>query len=112
MELQIPHCVCSEVPPKACPDHIHLFVEIPPKLAVSKFMGYLKGKSTTMIFEQFPDLKYKYRNREFGAEDTMLIQWAKTKIESKSISSISSMKISLENNLVFPRHRVKRKSKS
>lgn len=50
---------------EACIDHIHLFVEIPPKIAVSKFMGYLKGKSTTMIFEQFPELKYKYRNREF-----------------------------------------------
>ena len=50
---------------EACPDHIHLFVEIPPKIAVSKFMGYLKGKSSTMIYEQFGELKYKYRNREF-----------------------------------------------
>ena len=48
-----------------CPDHIHMLVEIPPKIAVSSFVGYLKGKSTTMIFEQFPELKYKYRNREF-----------------------------------------------
>ena len=48
-----------------CPDHVHMLVEIPPKIAVSKFMGYLKGKSTTMIYEQFPELKYKYRNREF-----------------------------------------------
>ncbi len=48
-----------------CPDHIHMLLEIPPKMAVSSFMGYLKGKSTTMIFEQFPELKYKYRNREF-----------------------------------------------
>lgn len=50
---------------EACPDHIHIFVEIPPKIAVSSFMGYLKGKSATMIYEQFGDLKYKYRNREF-----------------------------------------------
>ena len=50
---------------EACPDHIHLFVEIPPKIAVSGFMGYLKGKSSTMIYEQFGDLKYKYRNRSF-----------------------------------------------
>jgi putative transposase len=50
---------------EACPDHIHLFVEIPPKYSVSKFMGYLKGKSSTMLYEQFGDLKYKYRNREF-----------------------------------------------
>ena len=48
-----------------CSDHIHMLVEIPPKIAVSSFVGYLKGKSTTMIFEQFPELKYKYRNREF-----------------------------------------------
>ena len=42
-----------------------MLVEIPPKMAVSSFMGYLKGKSTTMIYEQFPELKYKYRQREF-----------------------------------------------
>ena len=50
---------------EACPDHIHLFVEIPPKLSISGFMGYLKGKSSTMLYEQFGELKYKYRNREF-----------------------------------------------
>ena len=43
------------------PDHIHMLVEIPPKVAVSSFMGYLKGKSSLMIYEQFPELKYKYR---------------------------------------------------
>ncbi len=48
-----------------CPDHIHMLVEIPPKYAVSSFMGYLKGKSSTMLYEQFGELKYKYRNREF-----------------------------------------------
>lgn len=50
---------------EACPDHIHLLVEIPPKIAVSSFMGYLKGKSSTMLYEQFGELKYKYRSREF-----------------------------------------------
>ena len=48
-----------------CSDHIHMLLEIPPKMAVSSFVGYLKGKSTTLIFEQFPELKFKYRNREF-----------------------------------------------
>lgn len=48
-----------------CPDHIHMLVEIPPKYSVSSFMGYLKGKSSTMLYEKFADLKYKYRNREF-----------------------------------------------
>ena len=50
---------------EACPDHIHLFVEIPPKISVSSFMGYLKGKSSTMLYEQFGELKYKFRNRQF-----------------------------------------------
>ena len=50
---------------EACPDHIHLFVKMPPKLSISGFMGYLKGKSSTMLYEQFGELKYKYRNREF-----------------------------------------------
>ena len=48
-----------------CSDHVHVLLEIPPKMAVSSFVGYLKGKSTTLIFEQFPELKFKYRNREF-----------------------------------------------
>ena len=50
---------------EVCPDHIHMLVEIPPKYAVSSFMGYLKGKSSLMIYEKYPKLKYKYRNREF-----------------------------------------------
>ncbi len=56
---------------EACPNHIHLYVEIPPKISVSHFMGYLKGKSSTMLYEQFGELKYKYRNREFGAGGIM-----------------------------------------
>ena len=50
---------------EVCPDHIHMLVEIPPKISVSSFMGYLKGKSATMLYEQFSELKYKYRSREF-----------------------------------------------
>ena len=50
---------------EVCPDHIHMLVEIPPKISVSSFMGYLKGKSSTMMYEQFGELKYRYRNREF-----------------------------------------------
>ena len=42
-----------------------MLVEIPPKIAVSSYMGYLKGKSSTMLYEQFGELKYKYRSREF-----------------------------------------------
>ena len=50
---------------EVCPDHVHMLVEIPPKVSVSSFMGYLKGKSSLMIYEKYPELKYKYRNREF-----------------------------------------------
>ncbi|WP_241160178.1 IS200/IS605 family transposase [Desulfovibrio sp. ZJ369] len=50
---------------ECCPDNIHMLLEIPPKMSVSSFVGYLKGKSSLMIYEQFGDLKFKYRNREF-----------------------------------------------
>ena len=50
---------------EVCPDHVHMLLEIPPKMSVSSFMGYLKGRSSTMMYEQFGELKYKYRNREF-----------------------------------------------
>ena len=52
----------------AMPDHIHMLVRIPPKIAVSNFMGYLKGKSSLMIFERHANLKYKYGNRNFWAK--------------------------------------------
>ena len=48
-----------------CPDHVHLLLAIPPKIAVSSFMGYLKGKSSLMIFQKYGNMKYAYRNREF-----------------------------------------------
>ena len=50
---------------EACPDHIHMFVEIPPKYSVSEIMGYIKGKSSLMIFDRHANLKYKYGNRNF-----------------------------------------------
>ena len=50
---------------EACPDHIHLFLEIPPKFSVSSFMGYLKGKSSLIIFDRHANMKYKYGNRHF-----------------------------------------------
>lgn len=50
---------------EACPDHIHILVEIPQKHAVSSFMGYLKGKSSIMIYNKWGNMKYKYRNRAF-----------------------------------------------
>ena len=50
---------------EVCPDHIHMLVQIPPKISVSGFVGYLKGKSSIMIFQQWGNAKFKYRNREF-----------------------------------------------
>ena len=48
-----------------CPDHIHMLVNIPPKYSVSQVMGYIKGKSSLMIFDRHANLKYKYGNRHF-----------------------------------------------
>ena len=50
---------------ECCPDHIHMLVEIPPKYSVSQIVGYLKGKSSLMIFDKHANLKYKYGNRHF-----------------------------------------------
>lgn len=49
----------------ACKDHIHMLVSVPPKLSIAQFMGYLKGKSSLMIFDRHANLKYKYGNRQF-----------------------------------------------
>ena len=50
---------------EVCPDHIHMLVSIPPKISVSSFMGYLKGKSSLMIFQKYGNMKFAYRNRQF-----------------------------------------------
>ena len=50
---------------EACKDHIHMLVSIPPKYSISQIMGYLKGKSSLMIFEKYANMKYKYGNRHF-----------------------------------------------
>ena len=55
------HIIEAEV----CPAHIHMFVEIPPKMSVSSFMGFLKGKSSIIIHQRHGNLKYKYGNRSF-----------------------------------------------
>lgn len=50
---------------ECCPDHVHMLLEIPPKYSVSQIMGYLKGKSSLIIFDRYANLKYKYGNRHF-----------------------------------------------
>lgn len=50
---------------EACPDHIQMLLSIPPKYSISQIMGYLKGKSSLMIFDKYANMKYKYGNRHF-----------------------------------------------
>ena len=63
---------------QACPDHIHMLLSIPPKYSVSQIMGYLKGKSSLMIFDRHANLKYMGTGIS-GQEDTTLIRWGETK---------------------------------
>ena len=56
---------------EACPDHIHMLVSIPPKYSVAEIMGYLKGKSSLIIFDRHANLKYKYGQEVFGVEDIL-----------------------------------------
>ena len=96
MAVSIPCCICAKIPAngdirhdkagyrsdsakimpaerrriieaQACPAHIHMLISIPPKYSVSQIMGYLKGKSSLMIFDRHANLKYKYGNRHFWA---------------------------------------------
>ena len=50
---------------EACPDHIHMLIKIPPKMSVASALGYIKGKSTLLIFDRHADMKYKYVQRQF-----------------------------------------------
>ena len=52
---------------EVCPDHVHMLIKIPPKMSVSEAIGYLKGKSTLLIFDRHADMKYKYGQRQFWA---------------------------------------------
>ena len=61
----------SGIEAEACPDHIHLLVSIPPEYSVSQFMGYLKGKSSLMIFDRHANLEYSMEIGSFGVKDTM-----------------------------------------
>ena len=69
------------------PDHVHMLVSIPPRISVSSFMGYLKGKSALMMFDKHANLKYKFGNRHFWAEgyyvSTVGLNKATIEIESR-----------------------------
>ena len=77
-----------------CLDHIHLLLSIPPKFSVSGFIGYLKGKSSLMIFQKFGNMKFAYRNREC----TTWIQWERIRLQSSNISQTNSKQIKSQIN--------------
>ena len=87
---------------EVCKDHVHMLVKIPPKIAVSSFMGYLKGKSSLMIYEKYPELKYKYRNREFwcrgyyvdtvGKYENAIKEYIKNQLQDDIMNDQISMK--------------------
>ena len=81
---------------EACPDHIHMLVEIPPKISVSSFMGFLKGKSSLMIYEKWGNIRYKYRNRTFwcrgyyvdttGKNERVIAEYIKKQLKEDEMS--------------------------
>ncbi len=85
-----------------CPDHVHMLVEIPPKLSVSSVVGFLKGKSTLLIFERHANLKYRYGNRTFwcrgyyvdtvGKNKEKIAEYIRTQLQEDQVSDQISMK--------------------
>ncbi len=72
-----------------CPDHVHMLVRIPPSMSVSSFVGYLKGKSTLMIFERHANLKCRYGNRNFWCRGYYVDTVEKMQRKYRSASKIS-----------------------
>ncbi len=87
---------------EACPDHIHMLVSIPPHLSVAQFMGFLKGKSSLMIFDRHANLKYKYGNRHFwcrgyyvdtvGKNEKKIAEYVRNQLQEDMISDQISIK--------------------
>ena len=85
-----------------CQDHVHMLVEIPPKMSVASFVGFLKGKSTLLIFERHANLKYKYGNRSFwcrgydvdtvGKNKQKIAESIRTQLEEDQVSDQISIK--------------------
>ena len=80
---------------EACPDHIHMLVSIPPQLSVAQFVGFLKGKTTLMIFDRHANLKYKYGSRHFwcrgyyvdtvGKNEKMIAEYIRTQMQEDEL---------------------------
>lgn len=87
---------------ECCKDHIHMLVRIPPKYSVSQIVGYLKGKSSLMIFDKFANLKYKYGNRHFwcrgyyvdtvGKNTKKIKEYIRTQLQEDIVNDQISMK--------------------
>ena len=87
---------------EACPDHIHMLVSIPPHLSVAQFMGYLKGKSSLMIFDRHAHLKYKYGNRHFwcrgyyvdtvGRNEKKIAEYVRNQLQEDIVADQLSLK--------------------
>ena len=87
---------------ECCPDHIHMLLDIPPKYSVSQIMGYLKGKSSLIIFDRHANLKYKYGNRHFwcrgyyvdtaGKNAKKIQEYIKNQLEEDYLADQISMK--------------------
>ena len=87
---------------EACPDHVHMLVSIPPHISVAQFMGYLKGKSSLMIFDRHANLKYRYGNRHFwcrgyfvdtvGKNKKKIQEYIKNQLQQDQIADQLSLK--------------------
>ena len=87
---------------EACPDHIHMLVSIPPYISIAQFMGYLKGKSSLMIFDRHANLKYKYGSRNFwcrgyyvdtvGQNRKMIAEYIRNQLEEDYATDRASIK--------------------
>ena len=87
---------------EACPDYIHMLVSIPPHLSVAQFMGYLKGKSSLMIFDKHANLKYKYGNRHFwcrgyyvdtvGRNEKKIAEYVRNQLQEDIVADQLSLK--------------------
>ena len=92
----------SIVEAELCPDHIHMLIEIPPKYSVSQIVGYLKGKSSLMIFDKFANLKYRYGNRHFwcrgyyvdtvGKNEKKIAEYIRTQLQSDIVDDQMTLK--------------------
>ena len=87
---------------EACPNHIHMLVSIPPYISIAQFVGYLKSKSTLMIFDRHANLKYKYGSRSFwcrgyyvdtvGKNERIIQEYIKNQLQEDNMNDQISMK--------------------